>query len=96
MMNLRAMASSADEQDDLGLDDALLARHHVLQRVVELERDQERQDLAEYRLEHIVIERVEPASTSPEATVAIRRTSATTMIMPTRIVRISATVLSKR
>ena len=54
-----------DEQDDLRLDDALLARDDVLQRVVELERDQERQHLAEHSLKRFLVERVEHSEHEP-------------------------------
>ena len=63
-MNLRASASSAMRYD-LGLDDALLAGDDVLQRMVEFERDEQREDLAEHRLERPVVERVEHAQEQP-------------------------------
>src|SRR5207302_2662050 len=48
-----------DEKHHFGLDYALLALDYVLQGVIELERDEQRHDLAEYVLEHLLIERIE-------------------------------------
>lgn len=45
------------------LDDTLLARNHVLQRVVEFERNQQRHDFAEDRLENRMVQRVERVET---------------------------------
>src|ERR1700704_2466455 len=55
----------SDEKHDLGLNDALLALHEILQRVIELQRDQQGQDLAEHRLKDAMIERVENAKQQP-------------------------------
>src|SRR6267143_263333 len=50
-----------DEKHHFRLDDALLALDHVLQGVVELERDEQRHDLAEHVLEHLLVEGIEDA-----------------------------------
>jgi len=50
-----------DEEHYFSLDDALLALDHVLQGVIELERDEQRHDLAEHVLEHLLVEGVQDA-----------------------------------
>lgn len=50
-----------DEQDHLNLDDVLHARDDVLQSVIELKRDHQRDDLAEHSLKQRMVERVQNA-----------------------------------
>src|SRR6267143_1289267 len=57
-LNSRAQRN---EKHHFRLDDALLALDHVLQGVIELERDEQRHDLAEYVLEDLLVEGIEDA-----------------------------------
>src|SRR5205823_2125946 len=60
-LNSRAQRAQRDEEHYFRLDDALLAHDHVLQGVIELERDEQRHDLAEHVLEHLLVEGVQDA-----------------------------------
>lgn len=54
-------SKQGNEQDDLRLNDALLPSDHVLEGMVEFQRDQYRHDLAKDVLEHLMVERVHGA-----------------------------------
>ena len=51
-------SEQSDQQYDLGLDDTLIAANDILECVVELQRDQQRHDLAEYVLKCAWVQRV--------------------------------------
>jgi hypothetical protein len=48
-----------DQDDDLALHDPPIAADHILQRVIELQGDQQGHDLTEHPLEHSMLERIE-------------------------------------
>src|SRR5688572_1023485 len=58
---LPGQSQKGNEDYNLGLDDALLSSDYVLERVVELERDQQRHDLAKDGLKYTMIQGVKGA-----------------------------------
>jgi len=56
---LSSNCQQRDQQHDLGLNNALFALDHVLKRVIELQRNQQRQRFAKHRLKRAVVKRIE-------------------------------------